>query len=404
MSVEFRPISAEELPEMARVSSIGFGETADWFEREKEFASTALDRTWIGFDGDDMVATSRNFPFEITVPGGQTLHAAGVSAVTVLPTHRRQGLLRSMMTRMLDDAVERGEPISMLTASEATIYGRFGYGVSHRALSMRIDKSELEFAHARPPGRIRLIDVQEAGKVEPEVFERVRLVYPGAVSRPPEWWCHYYDPAHGTRFDAIYESPSGAVDGYVTYSIRDKWGMNGAEHVLTVRELVGCSREAQHALWHFVGEVDLIRTILARGVELDTPLPWLLTSIRAARTESIYDSLWSRVLDVPATLGARTYSAPGRIVLAIDDPVRRGQAADGTFSVDGGPDGAAVTRVDGAADLSCNVNVLSAAWLGGVRWSQLAAAGHVHEHTDGALATADAMFASTPLPAAFTWF
>jgi len=139
-------------------------------------------------------------------------------------------------------------------------------------------------------------------------------------------------------------------------------------------------------------------------VPIDTPLPWLLTSLRAIGVNSIHDYLWTRLLDVPATLGARTYAVPGRLVLSIDDPVRRGEAADGTFALDGGPDGAAVTRVDTAPDLVCNLAAASTAWLGGVRWSELAAAGLVEERSAGALATADAMFASTPLPHGFTWF
>jgi hypothetical protein len=50
------------------------------------------------------------------------------------------------------------------------------------------------------------------------------------------------------------------------------------------------------------------------------------------------------------------------------------------------------------------VAAASTAWLGGVRWTELAAAGLVQERTPGALATADAMFASTPLPHGYTWF
>jgi len=122
------------------------------------------------------------------------------------------------------------------------------------------------------------------------------------------------------------------------------------------------------------------------------------------RIESVYDSLWSRLLDVPACLGARTYATPGRVVITVDDGMRPDGAAHGTFSVEGGRDGATVARVDQSPDLSCSIEVLSAAWLGGVRWSELASAGRVQQHSDGALTTADAMFASTPLPAAYTWF
>jgi hypothetical protein len=62
-----------------------------------------------------------------------------------------------------------------------------------------------------------------------------------------------------------------------------------------------------------------------------------------------------------------------------------------------------VTR-GGTTDLAVDVSTLSAAWLGGVPWSTLAAAGWVEERTPGAVARADAMFASTPQPFPFTWF
>ena len=404
MSFVFRSITADELPAFANASSTGFGESNAWFERERPWAASSIERTIGGFEGNSVVSTSRNFPFDMTVPGGASLHTAGVSAVTVLPTHRRRGLFREMMTRLLADAVEHEEPVSILTASEASIYGRFGYGPSALAGSVRIAKHELEFSQPRPAGRLRLIDVDEARKVEPDVFERLRLVSPGAVSRPDLWWYHHYEPSFGTRFDVIYESPSGSIDGYVTYSVRDKWGPAGAAHVLAIRELIGCTPDAEHALWRYLAEVDLVQTITSHSVPLDTPLTWLLTSLRAAGIGTIHDNLWTRLLDVPAALGARTYAVPGRLVRAINDPVRPGEAADGTFALDGGPDGATVSRADTEPDLVCDVAVASTAWLGGVRWSQLAAAGLVEERSSGALATAEAMFASTPLPYGYTWF
>ena len=405
MSTTFRPIVPDELPAFARASSMGFGESNDWFERELPWASSSIERAIAGFEGDSVVATSRNYPLDMTVPGGAALHTAGVSAVTVLPTHRRQGFLREMMTWLLYDAVEHEETLAILTASDAAIYGRFGFGPTTRALSVRMAKHEMEFARPRPEGRLRLVDADEARKVEPDVFERVRRASPGAVSRPDLWWYHHYEhEGSGIRFDALYESPSGSVDGYVLYTVRDKWTATGAAHSLAIRELIACTPEAEHALWRFVGEVDLVRTISCHSVRIDTPLPWLLTSLRAVNVESIHDYLWTRLLDVPATLGARTYAVPGRLVLAIDDPGRRGGAADGSFALEGGPDGAAVTRTDASPDLVCDVAAASTAWLGGVRWTELAAAGLVEERTRGALATADAMFASTPLPHGFTWF
>jgi predicted acetyltransferase len=310
-----------------------------------------------------------------------------------------------MMTRLLDDSVEHGEPVSMLTASEATIYERFGYGVSTRAASLVMDRRDVEFVRPRPPGRFRLVDVDEADKVEPDVYDRMRRTYPGALSRPTEWWSQEFEPEMGNRFDVLYESPDGTIDGYATYGIREHWGHGGSEASLSARDVIAATPTALHALWRYLLEVDLVRTVRQHSIPLDTPLPWLISSMRAARFEMVHDYVWTRLLDIPAALGARTYAVPGRLVLDVRDGARPGGPADGRFAIEGASDGATVSVASAAtANLSCDIATVSAAWLGGVRWSELAAAGLVDELTPGALLLADAMFMSTPLPYPFTGF
>ena len=404
MSVLFRPVTPDELSAFARTSSIGFGESGAWFERGKEYAESSVDRTLAGFDGDTIIATSRNYPFELTLPGGALVKAAGLSAVTVMPTHTRRGILRAMINELFDEAVAHGEPLSMLTASEGTIYERFGYGITTRAARVRLDIKEVDFARPAPVGRVRFTEPDEARKVQPEVFDRVRRTYPGALSRQAEWWCEQYEPDIGTRFDVLYESEAGSVDGYVTYGVKEHWNHMGGAHRLTAQDFVAATPEATHALWRYLCDIDLVGTVSCPQLPMDSPLYWLLASGRALRVESVHDYVWHRLLDVPATLGARTYSTSDRLVLQINDPVRPGGAADGTFSVEGSLDGADVAPTKDAPDLECGIAAASAAWLGGVRWSELAQAGLVEEHTDGALRRADLMFSSNPLPYPFTWF
>jgi predicted acetyltransferase len=403
--VVVRAVEEHEVPTMVRTDSAGFGEDGTkWLEQAGRWLRTDLERTACAFEGDEMVGTSRNFSLEVTVPGAAIVPAAGVSAVAVLPTHRRRGVLTEMMQRLLDDAVERGEPIAILTASEGGIYGRFGFGVTSRAAAVSIDTRDVEFARPRPGGRLRLVDPDEARKPQIEVFERLRATDPGVVSRPESWWSDIqYEKELGTRFDVLYESASGSLDGYVLYGMKDLWDPEPV-HTLRVIDLVATTPEAEHALWRYLAEIDLVRTVKAMHVAPDSPLPWLLRSPRAAWPRSIHDWVWHRVLDVPAALGARTYAASGVLALEVHDPFRPGSAADGTFALDGGPDGATCAPVQASADLVCDVSTLSAVWLGGVRWSELARAGLVEERSDGALARADAMFASTPLPFAYTWF
>jgi len=405
VGITLRAINEVEIPAWTRTDAAGFGEDAEELSKmAPRWIADELDRTRAAFDGDDLVGTSRNYTFELTVPGGALVPAAGVSAVAVLPTHRRRGILRAMMSALLDDSVERSEPVSMLTASEGAIYRRFGFGISTLALDVTLDLRDVEFAQPRPGGRLRMVDRAGLEQHAPALFDRVRRTRPGAVSRPEVWWAEVHPPHKaGTRFDVLYESDDGRVDGFVTYSIKDHWDPEPANS-LKVRDLVAASPVAEHALWRYLCEIDLVRTVSAGQVAVDTPLPWLLASPRAALFQPQADFVWTRVLDVPRALGARTYATTGRLVIAVHDAMRPGGTADGVFAIEGGPDGASVVPTHDAPDLTCEVATLSTAWLGGVRWSVLASAGWVDEHTPGALATADAMFASVPLPTAFTWF
>ncbi len=79
-----------------------------------------------------LVGGSAMISLEVTVPGSRPVRLGGVTSTAVAATHRRRGLLRLMMQAMFDEARERGEPLAGLSASEGTIYGRFGYGPATR--------------------------------------------------------------------------------------------------------------------------------------------------------------------------------------------------------------------------------------------------------------------------------
>ena len=130
-------------------------------------------RMHVARDGDAIVGGAGVFPFDLTVPGGP-MPTAGVTVVGVLPTHRRRGILRELMRAQLDDIHERGEPLAALWASEGSIYGRFGYGLSSLCGDMEIQRTDAAFA--RPVdwgGTSRLVDRDEALRLFPPVYDRV---------------------------------------------------------------------------------------------------------------------------------------------------------------------------------------------------------------------------------------
>ena len=107
-------------------------------------------------DEGRIVGGAGAFSFRTTVPGGAVVPSAGVTVVGVLPTHRRRGILRSMMRLQLDDAHERGEALATLFASEETIYGRYGYGRATLALELKISRIRGAYRPVKTVSRIRI--------------------------------------------------------------------------------------------------------------------------------------------------------------------------------------------------------------------------------------------------------
>src|SRR5204862_1876198 len=158
-------------------------------ERMQRFLDQiGLERMHAAWSDGAIVGGAAAFTFNVTVPGGD-LPTTGVSVVGVYPTHRRRGVLRSLMRAQLDDAHERGEPLAALWASEETIYARYGYGLAAFCGEISLAHEYTAFAQRfEPHGTMRFLDTEEALEAIPPVFERIRPQWPGMFSRSRLWW------------------------------------------------------------------------------------------------------------------------------------------------------------------------------------------------------------------------
>src|SRR5215207_9256414 len=358
-------------------------------------------RTRAAYDGGRIVGTHRTMPLELTLPGGATVAADGVTAVTVSPTHRRQGLLTRMMTEGLRGAADRGEPVSALYASEWPIYGRFGFGPAVQGATWEVRKDR---AAAQPaPTGIELVSPAELAELARPVWDRARGQRPGGMSRPDYRWALDFGLAAEEEgalppwkgYAAVHRDAGGAVDGYLRWRPEDKWDNWRSDAVLHVDELISTTDEAYRQLWRFALAVDLIVTVRAEDRRVDEPLPHLPGIGRAATQVEHHDGLWVRVLDVPAVLGWRTYGVAGRVVLEVVDP---SGFVGGTYALEAGPDGAACKPTKESAELTLPVTALGSAFLGGHRLRMLAEAGLLDEHRAGALELADRLLATDLTP------
>jgi predicted acetyltransferase len=408
MSLEIRPVSLEELPAFWRALHVPFGERPNDAQFESWRELVELDRTLAAFDpeeGHQIVASAGAYSFDLTLPGGATLPAAGVTWVGVRPTHRRRGLLTALMRRQLEDIQARGEAVAVLTASESAIYGRFGYGHATDQANVEIDRRDATFRPARTnaDGRIRLIDHTEAESVLPEVYERIRLHRPGAVSRSAKFWKALLQIApepvdeFGPRFYVTYTGAQGEqVDGAAHYRLKPGWDLGYPAYTLQLGELLAATPEAYTGLWRYLLSVDLVQTVRALRRPVQEPLRWLLADPRRLRTTRIADELWVRLVDIPVALAARQYRASDRLVFEVADLSRPEAAGNVLLETEAGSAASSYTGVRG--DLALDVADLGAVYLGGVSFSLLAQAGRVVEMTPGALTRADRLFSTELAP------
>jgi predicted acetyltransferase len=355
-----------------------------------------------------LVGTTRCFPTDLTVPGG-AIPAAAVSSVGVLPTHRRQGHLTRLMHRQLGDTVERGEKAAILVSAEWPIYGRYGYGVATEACMVRLDTLAATFLHPAT-GAPDLVD--------PKTYrEAIAAIYPRAAARIPghmswtdpsyEMWAgereHYDGHAEEQRrwVRVVWSDDDGTPQGAATYTVKDDWVDNRPRGTVTVNQMVAADDVAERELYRFFTAVDWTSTAEVHLRPVDDPLPLGLVDGRDASLTHRSDHLWLRLLDVAATLSARTYACDGSLVVAVVDPM--GFSA-GRFALDASPEGGTCLPTDLSPDLTVPVGVLGAAYLGGQSWGRLAAAGLVDEHTPGAVGRAAALFSTPRAPYCSTPF
>jgi predicted acetyltransferase len=405
MPFEIRAIEAAEIEDLLVADQRGFGGTPPKPGASLSWASAELERTQVAFEAGEMVGVSRTYSFELTMPGGNLLPAAAVSWVSVQPTHRRRGVLTQMMRAMHDDARERDEPAAILTASESSIYGRFGYGIAAWHLAIAAQRSRITFS--RPDdddGRMRLVKREEAEVVVPAIYDRGRGTRAGMVTRPEFWWqqvfWEYMVGKAKASFVAVHSDRAGHDDGYVVYSITGDNEGGLPSRTLSIIDMQAENPATWISLWRYVFGVDLIGTVNAFNVAVDDPLRHVVTDSRSVRVEYLNDHLWLAPLDPLAVLGARTYSVPGRVVIAAHDA----DGARSTVAVESTAEGTFCVATNEEPDLVCDAPVLGMCVLGGTRWSELAAAGRLESRRPEALLLADAMFLATPAPALLSFF
>ncbi|WP_323961738.1 GNAT family N-acetyltransferase [Arthrobacter sp. JZ12] len=353
------------------------------------------------------VATYATMVNSLNVGGGRLLDAHLVTSVTVRPTHRRKGLLRRMITQDLQGAADRGLAIAALTASEATIYGRFGFGAAALTTSVEVDVRERFELTAPSYGRMEVVEPRSAVELADAIFAGFHARARGSVGRQYSyarmasglWGEERPRPDNGLR-TAVHYDDDGRPDAYVSYKFN---GWDSTPTTVRVKDLVAVSDAAYLEIWRYLGSLDLIDRVTFHAAPVQDPLPWALSDRRCRTLKSDEDALWLRILDPLVALETRFYESDGTLTVRVADALRH---AAGTFKIVAEAGSAVVSRLEEGtqADIDLDVSALGSLYLGGVDATILASAGRISASSPDALGLADRLFGVARQPYCVTHF
>lgn len=349
------------------------------------------------------VGTVNSWVADMTVPGG-TIPMWAISMVTVSATHRRRGIARNLLEGELRAAASAGVPVAGLTATEATIYGRYGFGPAVQAARVAISTRHAGWRGPEAAGRLEYVEKARLAVDLGAVHENARHARTGQI---PGWGRRWLGlagiTADGAKTDAavrglLYLDADDRLRGAMSFSMKEQ--PDSHRSTMTIRHLAAETDEAQRALWGFAVNHDLVDRVEAALRPTDDPILHLVADQRSVEV-TVHDHGWLRVLDVPAVLRARRFAAPLDVVLRVTDPFG---LADGTWRLQADALGAAVVEeTSAAAGVTMGVSELSTVYAGGVPLSQLAAAGRVQGDPEVIAALSRALH-TDPAPFLSIWY
>jgi predicted acetyltransferase len=323
---------------------------------------------------NELVAQACIFSKQLTFPGGAVHPVAGVSWVAVRAGGRRRGLLRALMTAQLHGLHEQGaEPVAILTASEAALYGRYGYGLAINRYEFSATH-EAAFRPDVPTEPVMEIRAEQARAIVPDLYARIAPTRPGNLSRTDALWTTRFSDHEVFRRGASKRRWAIHPDGFAAYRIRTGWNDRGPNGVLQVTEICAATPVAFASLWRFLLDLDLTREVSYDYGWVDYPLPALLLDRRTV-TIAARDHVWLRIVDLDRAIGMRSYSAPAHVVVHLTDSLCPWN--QGSWAFDLNEKGGQVTRTDAAASVHLDIRDLAACFFGGTPLGRLVTAGLV---------------------------
>jgi predicted acetyltransferase len=406
------PLSLERRDELIELDHLAFVWTQEP-DPEPMTAGLEWDRTFgvesPSFDGLSGIYSVFSLGLVLPAgPGGAStseVPMAGLTWVGVHPQQRRRGVLTAMIRHHLHGLHESGgEAVSGLHASEAAIYGRFGYGLATSGLRLTLPRRPaLRDVAGADEVRTRFVtaDVDKHTVLVARLYAEAARRRPGGVLRTAALDQRQVRDSPFQRrgrepLRLVVAERAGQPTGYALLRREVRWDGGTPEGTANVGDLAALDAATHRALWGVLTDLDFITRTTTPPLAPDDPLLALLVDARTPRP-SRADDLWLRVVDVERALSARSYAHDVDVVIEVEDALCPWNAR--RWRLAGGSDGATCEATQDAADLTLDVRELGTALVGGTSIVSLTAAGLVREDRAGAVAALSSALRSALEPA-----
>lgn len=395
MSIDVRP-SEDAATYLATDQLVWFGEVTDADAEHLRLGLPEDQRFVVDLpDGpDDLHSGIYGVrPMEMSLPGGALVAIAGLTWVGVHPDARRRGVLAAMMTDHLARTRDAETALSALHASEAAIYGRFGYGNAVLTHQVTLGRGTT-FTAPHLEDEAAAITTHLLDMAAPGVTERMRACqlaaapdFPGTIVGSPDFFSLMAHEAPEQLRDKerrriLLARRDGQDIGFTGLRREHKWENARPSGTVVVGTLCG-SPAARLALARRVVDLDLMGTTKLENLGLDDPLLGWIGGPRSAGSLQTWDSTWVRLVDLEAAWPLRSYEADCDVVVEVVDRYAPWNARRWRLTASSGIGSA--TRTDADAELALDVAVLGAGYLGH-SIGGLLRAGLVQDHRPGSYA------------------
>ncbi|AGT10789.1 GNAT family N-acetyltransferase [Paracoccus aminophilus] len=325
------------------------------------------------FENDELLGTVNGYPGEIALPGGEWVRHLGVTHVGTAPHATRRGVARRLLSHQLQAARLQGYAVAGLRASDARIYGRYGYGIGSQALRIELDLSRSRLAVPTRRDELRPVDPL----ADLPLLQRIAAETParrGAqLRRWDSWWAmqEFRTRNGATPHHAITLGPKGRERGYLRFHPEpsDNW-LVARDRGVIIDDLIAHDAAAYRDLIGHLYAQDIIHRATFPSRPLDDALPLLIDDPRAVTLGAVKDESWLRILDLPGLLAKRHFGEGAAVVVSVTDEIL--PANSGQWRL--GPEAGATSE---RADLQIGIGDLASLLFGALEPQVLADAGRI---------------------------